>query len=133
MNDHMEGFPSKKILVVEDEYFLASDLSSVIVEMGAKVVGPVGTLSEAMQLAGTEDVDLAVLDINLHGEMAYALVDDLLDRDIPVILATGYGIEGLPERFAGCHLVQKPYPVEQMVDDMRAQLRAAEDRGTSRR
>ena len=131
MSERSNSLSSKNILVVEDEYFLATDLSSVIQEMDGQVVGPVGTLSEALELARTANIDLAVLDINLHGEMAYDLVDDLLVRDIPVILATGYGTEGLPERFARCQVVQKPYPVEQLLRDMRRQLRSHDERPTT--
>ena len=39
-----------RVLVVEDEYFIASDLENAFREHGAAVIGPIAELSEAMKL-----------------------------------------------------------------------------------
>jgi CheY-like chemotaxis protein len=67
-----------KILIVEDDYFIADDFAAILEAAGAWIVGPAGTLSDAMGLMErTERLDGAILDINLHGEMAYTLADAL--------------------------------------------------------
>ena len=62
-----EGLTGKRILIVEDEYFIAADLKRALAEAGAIVVGPAGTLASAQALVD-DDIDLALLDVNLDGE-----------------------------------------------------------------
>jgi CheY-like chemotaxis protein len=61
----------RRVLVVEDEYYLAHEVAQKLEKMGTAVLGPVGTLREALEIAGDTDTkfDAALLDIALHGEM----------------------------------------------------------------
>jgi CheY-like chemotaxis protein len=83
-----------RVLVVEDGWHVADALRLVLQRMGAAVTGPVATASEAQSLAAERPPDVAVVDVNLNGEMAYALMDWLHDRGIRIIVITGY--EELP-------------------------------------
>lgn len=113
----LEKMPNgQRILIVEDEYFLANDAKELIASLGAHVVGPAGTIAEARELAATTDLDLAIIDLNLRGEMAYELVDEMMARAVPVILTTGYDSDGLPVRFSRCDIVQKPYGANLLTD-----------------
>ena len=87
MNDALAG---KRILVVEDEYMLAQELARFLMEHGATIVGPVGTVKAALDLATRESLDAAVLDVNLHSQRVYPAADALLDRKVPVVFTTGY-------------------------------------------
>ena len=96
---------SLRILVAEDEYWVAMDLADDPRDMGAEVIAVEGSLAEvrrATECAGRTDV--AVLDINLRGE----LVDELIARQVPVVLATGYSEEAIPARYAGIARCNKP-------------------------
>ncbi|MGK2912443.1 MAG: response regulator [Sphingobium sp.] len=119
------AFSQARILVVEDEYFLASDLAEAIGTAGATVVGPTGRLGDARELARKHAIDMAVLDVNLRGEMVFDLLDELIGRDVPVILATGYGRAGLPERYRACHLVEKPYKIPALLTEIGKHLKNA--------
>ncbi len=58
-----------RILVVEDEYYLADELRTELETRGALVLGPVGTLDQALAAIGeARDIDGAILDVNLRGE-----------------------------------------------------------------
>ncbi len=81
----------KRILLVEDEPVLAIDAAMLLDEMGLNVIGPCATLDQGLASAETEMLDLAMLDINLRGEMSYPIADILYRRGIPIIFATGYG------------------------------------------
>ena len=98
----------RRVLVVEDDYFIADEVASNLERRGAEVVGPVGTVSGALELLDGSSPDAAVLDINLRGEMAYVIADALIKRDIPFVFATGYDANVIPERFAGVPRCRKP-------------------------
>ena len=90
-----------RLLVVEDEYYLADEARSVLCDEGAEVLGPVGTVAEASALIGTgTSIQAVLLDVNLRGEMAFHVGDALQERGIPFAFVTGYDRVALPERFA---------------------------------
>src|SRR3712207_4716328 len=92
---------SLRILVAEDEYWLAMDLADDLRAMGADVLAVKGSLAEVRAAADhATRIDVAVLDINLRGEMIYPLVDELIVRQVPVVFATGYSWEAIPARYA---------------------------------
>jgi CheY-like chemotaxis protein len=84
-----------------------------------KVVGPVASLSDALDLiARTDRLDGAILDINLQGEMVYPLVDALKARDVPVVFSSGYGRHDIPARYADVPLCEKPVDTEKVARSM---------------
>jgi CheY-like chemotaxis protein len=85
-----EGLCGRRILIVEDEYLLATDLADFLQDHGAGVVGPVGNVPAALGLVQRERLDGAVLDINLRNELVYPVADALLERGVPVVFCTGY-------------------------------------------
>jgi CheY-like chemotaxis protein len=104
-----DGLEGRRLLVVEDEYFLAEDLARRIERAGARVVGPVGTVDDALDLIeGTQRLDGALLDINLRGEMAYPVADALHERGIPFVFTTGYDGTTIPPRYKGVARHEKP-------------------------
>lgn len=109
----------RRILVVEDDFFIADDFAALLEAAGARVVGPVATLAEALSLMKTaEQIDGALLDINLQGEMAYALADALRARGVPVVFVTGYSRSAVPERYADIPLLEKPVDPRQVARAM---------------
>ncbi|WP_376100710.1 response regulator (plasmid) [Roseomonas sp. CCTCC AB2023176] len=97
-----------RILIVEDEFFIAADLADALLELGAEVVGPIPTLAQAVEALCGARLDGAVLDVNLHGEMVWPVVEELLARDVPITLATGYTGEVIPPAYAHLPVVEKP-------------------------
>jgi CheY-like chemotaxis protein len=99
----------RHVLVVEDEYFIADDLVCAFEACGARVLGPVATLQDALALvAETERIDCAVLDINLQGDMVYPLADALARRGVPFVFATGYNGAMIDQRYVGVPRCEKP-------------------------
>lgn len=104
-----KSLAGRRILLVEDDYFIADDFAAAFEAVGATVVGPVATLPAGLALVeGAEHLDGAVLDINLQGEMVYKLVDALRARGVPVVFASGYDRDAIPERYADVPLCDKP-------------------------
>jgi DNA-binding response OmpR family regulator len=97
-----------QILLVEDEYFVAVAVKSILGELGARVVGPVSRLKPARDLARAERLDGAVLDVKLDGETTFPLAQELLERGVPVLFTTGFDRSILPERFRSSPCLAKP-------------------------
>ncbi len=79
-----------RILVVEDEAFLAMDLQHGLSAHGAEVMGPVGTVDDALASLSAKLPDAAVLDGNLRGAWSTPVADALQRSAVPFILVTGY-------------------------------------------
>jgi DNA-binding NtrC family response regulator len=98
---------AKRILVVEDEYFLADDCATLIKSAGFEVVGPLSSVEEALELiSGGCMFDGALLDVNIQGTTVFPLLDALLERGTPVAIYTGY--PGLPEKYERVAVFLKP-------------------------
>ena len=111
----MSAYPNpslagRRVLVVEDEYFLADDLTQALVQIGAEVIGPVPTREEALDLlAVAGSIDLAVLDINLEGEAVFPVADILSEQEVPFLFATGYDQASVPARYQHVPCWEKPF------------------------
>ncbi len=119
MTDHSSGvgaLANARILIVEDEYYLADDLARALEAQGAQVVGPVGSLEEAEALVRAGGLDCAILDMNLRGEMAFPVADRLDQEGIPFVVASGYTEAALPERFASSPRLEKPLLASDVID-----------------
>ena len=73
------------------------------------VVGPLGRLDTALQLASVERLDAAVLDVNIRGGHVYPVAELLRTRGIPFVLASGYGTWALPSTFQDQARLTKPF------------------------
>jgi CheY-like chemotaxis protein len=98
-----------RILVVEDEMLLAMNIEDMLLEQGYEVAGIASRLAPALALAKEGGFDAAVLDVNLAGETSFPIADLLAERGIPFFFATGYGLQGLEERYQGRPVLQKPF------------------------
>jgi len=99
----------RKVLLVEDEYFIAEDMAYQLKAGGAEVVGPVASVDAAIGLIEqTKRIDGAVVDINLQGVMSWPVADALLRRGVPFVFATGYDRASIPARYAHVVCCEKP-------------------------
>jgi CheY-like chemotaxis protein len=112
----MVDLHGRRMLVVEDDYFVARELVRYLKGEGAEILGPAPTIEGALDLIrASSHIDAAVLDLNLGGEMAYPVADELLDRKIPFVFTTGYDPSTIPKRYAEIVVVQKPFLFEELA------------------
>jgi len=109
-------FVGKRVLIVEDEYFLADDTRRKLEDNGAVVIGPVGTVGAALELLETEQVDGAILDIHLVDDLVFPVAEELERREIPFVFATGYDPSILPAKFTGFALCEKPTELNSIAE-----------------
>ena len=111
------------ILIAEDEPMVAMLLEDLLVDCGYRVL--LGeTLAKATELAADESIDAAILDVSLGRHDSFPLADALRQRSVPFLFASGHGRDGLPERFSGSPVLQKPYDMKALQDALEALLSA---------
>ena len=105
----MSTIPSApRAIVFEDHSGLASALTDLLEErLGYDVAACAGCIEEAIRLAHVERCDVAVVDLDLQGVMAYPALDELKRRGIPYVLATGTLPLDIPTRYRA-PMVRKP-------------------------
>lgn len=104
-----------RILVVEDEILVAMLMEDTLADLGHEVLGPAMRLETALIAAENEDVDFAILDINLAGKQSFPVADKLAARGIPFMFASGYGAAGLVDPYRGSPVLQKPFVSSQIA------------------
>jgi Response regulator containing CheY-like receiver, AAA-type ATPase, and DNA-binding domains len=114
------GEPKHRILVVEDEAIISMLLEDMVLDAGGEIVGPVAKFDIALAVAREAEFTVAVLDVNLNGTLSYPIADVILERGIPVIFATGYGVDGLLDRFRDCLTLQKPFSQKDFAEAIAA-------------
>ncbi|AHG45201.1 transcriptional regulator [Rhizobium leguminosarum bv. trifolii CB782] len=107
-NSAIELFAGKRVLIVEDEYFLADETRRKLEKAGATVVGPVAGVTAALELVENEKIDAAILDVHLEGEFVFPVAEELERRNIPFVFATAFDPAIIPVKFTGFSLCEKP-------------------------
>ncbi len=103
-----------RILVLEDNYLLAGNVCDFLRECGLEPVGPVGSVDSGVELAQHEDIDAAVLDINLQGRMCFPICSELAKRHVPFMFLSGYaGSPLVPSEFRAARHIEKPFAPEE--------------------
>ncbi|RFB85849.1 response regulator [Rhizobium leguminosarum bv. trifolii] len=114
------------VLVVEDEFMLAEDLSQELADAGAIVVGPAQSLERAIELLAVHGVlDAAVLDVNLQGKQVFPVAETLLERHVPFVFTTGYDASVLPARFKSMAWCAKPIDMRRLLEVLQSAIVAA--------
>jgi DNA-binding response OmpR family regulator len=115
----------RRILVVEDEYFLADDLKRTLDEQNVHVLGPVPTTAEALKvISETSPIDCAVLDVHLGGKFVFPILTALMERNIPFLFATGCSKGQIPANFDGVPRLEKPFISSALIAALEAMIPA---------
>ena len=109
----------RRILVIEDEYFLADDIARALKDLGARIVGPVGEFDDAASLVDADvAIDAAVVDINLRSDMVFPLARTLRARKVPFVFTTGYDRKSIDAEFEDVRLWEKPLDIHAMAREL---------------
>jgi CheY-like chemotaxis protein len=115
----------RRILIVEDEPFIALALEDMLFELGFVVVGCVADVSSALAFIDREEIDGALLDVNVGSDKIDVVADLLTERDCPFVFTTGYGRTGIPAGHADRAVLQKPFGMDDLAAILRDELGAA--------
>lgn len=105
----------RRVLVVEDEVLVAMLVEDMLAELGCEVAAVSSHLAEGLELARSQEIDFAILDVNVNGQPSFAIAEILRSRQIPFVFATGYGEKALGGAYVGSVILQKPFQVDDLA------------------
>lgn len=98
------------VLVVEDEFLTALLVEEALTEAGIRVLGPAASLDQAVELAGYEGVDAALLDVELHGgDEVFPAAEILAGRNVPFAFVSSCSRDRIEDRFGARPMLSKPF------------------------
>ncbi|KTQ97698.1 response regulator [Aureimonas ureilytica] len=111
-----KGLEGLRIFAVEDESLVAMQLEDILDELGCVVAGLAMRVDRAQAMLDAEPgIDAAILDMNIAGVKVYPVAERLRERNVPIVFATGYGLEGIEMEWRVFPVLQKPYTAEQIA------------------
>ncbi|MFY9656119.1 MAG: response regulator [Methylocystis sp.] len=111
-----------RILIVEDNPYIAIALEEMLSEQGLVIAGVAGALDDALLLAASTSLDIALLDVNLGDRKIDPVAEALMARGKPFVFTTGCGRAGLPEAFLDRPIVEKPFYIEEILETLQNAL-----------
>jgi CheY-like chemotaxis protein len=99
----------RRILLVEDSPVVSTFAQEVLEELGCITVGPAANMATARELAESEPVDAAIIDVRIRGEKSFAICEILADRGVPFVLTSGYADWTMPAKWQDILQLPKPY------------------------
>jgi len=112
-------FSDRRVLIVEDDVFIALDLEKVLDDAGCSVVGPAPSVEQALAKIAGSKLDAALLDVNLGHELVFPVADRLSAEGIPFIFVTGEP-RTVPERHWMRPVITKPYQSQAVLEALAA-------------
>jgi DNA-binding response OmpR family regulator len=104
-----EIFRGLNVMVVEDEAIVSFMIEDMLLDHGCAAVWHASNVSAALAILDAHQPHLAVLDVNLGGELVFPVAKRLEEAGIPFVFATGYGRNGILRDWAHHPIIHKPY------------------------
>lgn len=105
----------QRVLVVEDDPFVALELENLLTDHGFEVVGPTSSIAAAQSALAAGSVHGALLDVNIKGELVFPVADALAAAGVPFVLLSGYTADTLPPAYRDRPFIGKPYGGKELM------------------
>jgi CheY-like chemotaxis protein len=112
MTAELEGV---RVLVVEDEYLVATLIEDMLHSAGCVVSGPFPRVVEALDAVDHGTYDAAILDVNLAGDRIDPVARALSRRNVPFVFVTGYNTSSLPREYVERPHLHKPFKMTDLL------------------
>jgi CheY-like chemotaxis protein len=112
----------RRVLVIEDEWMVTMLLQDFLEDIGCHVVGVAARLKEAFEKIDALAFDVAILDVNLHGQQTLPVAQALIGRGCAIVFATGYAATTVPPELRAVPILQKPFQQRDLEQALRAAL-----------
>lgn len=105
------------VLVVEDEFIIALDLSETVKDLGYALEGPFADKENAFNAIEGSMPDAAILDVYTSDGEVFPLADALVEAGVPIIFHSGHvSPQEVKERYPGAWACAKPCPPDKLID-----------------
>ena len=106
-----------RVLVVEDEFIIALDLSETVKDLGYELDGPYADRTNALEALEDDLPDCAILDVFTADGEVYPLADRLSEAGVPIIFHSGHvPPDELKGRYPEAQACAKPCPPDRLID-----------------
>ncbi|WP_454817690.1 response regulator [Labrys neptuniae] len=121
----MQQLHGLRLLIVEDEIFLAGDLADYFEQKGAVILGPASTIEAAQ--CHVSSANAAILDVNINGKMVFPIADRLLALGIPFVFFSSYDEDVIPLHLKHVDNVRKSGDRHALLETLFAARRRTQD------
>jgi DNA-binding response OmpR family regulator len=97
-----------RVLILEDDPFIALDLEAIVEGHGHDVVGSFASAAEAREHLG-DAFDYALLDIDVADGKSFAVAAELKSRRIPFAFVSAAHPSDVPSHLKGASFIAKPF------------------------
>ena len=120
----------KRVLIVEDEAFVALDLKVALESYGVDVIGPIATLEDALSAVAQDDFDVAVVDVHLQGQDSFPAADILLAKGTPFVWHTGAAeLDNFGDDYPDVPVLEKPTRADDIITVLAKLATTGDDAG----
>jgi DNA-binding NtrC family response regulator len=106
-----------RVLLVEDDFLIATLSKAMLEAIGCEVVGPVPSVERALKMIGDAQIDAAVLDVQIIGGTSIPVAEAAVAKGIPVIFVSGFAdLPELPESLKHCLRLEKPVMDDELAN-----------------
>ena len=110
-----------RVFIAEDESFIALDLAAAVEEAGGKVIGPAGSVREALAILECTQPQVGLLDVHRSDGEVTPIADLLISRAVPILFYCGHGLTpDLKVRHPHAVVFIKPQPSIVIVHEIAA-------------
>ena len=112
MNELLSG---RRVLVVEDEMLVLIMIEDMLADLGCKSVTSAATVDRALAAINEQVFDVAMLDMNLHGNDSHVVAEALAARGIPFFYSTGNASRSSRDGCSDRPQLKKPFKYEELA------------------
>jgi DNA-binding response OmpR family regulator len=113
----------KRVLLVEDEALVAMMVEDELLNAGAQIVGTASSVAEALRMIevamGDGGISVAILDLNLDGELVWLVANALDELGVPFVFETGYGPDFDTGKYVMAPVLHKPFDPQALIHAVR--------------
>lgn len=109
------GQPAK-ILILEDDLLNAFLIEDTLEFAGHKVVGPAKSIPQALTLLDSQEIDAALLDLQIDDKVSFDVGRRLDELAIPWAITTAHAPSFIGPQFAHVTVLTKPFAITALLE-----------------
>jgi DNA-binding response OmpR family regulator len=106
-----------RILILEDDPFIALDLQSILEADGHEVVGVFDSIDDAYEHI-EDNFDYALLDVDVVGGKSFGIASALIERQIPFAFVSASSPGELPLALRQAAFIPKPFEEKAILESI---------------